>query len=139
MKKFGKFVSFFSICLILSVILGNFSLPVLAYEKNGVSFEQISAKTKLNNNSAASRKIKSAAIQKEKGEDYVDGEVLVKYKNNKINLSVLKIKDAKTVEQKIAELKNDPNIEYAEPNYRRYTSAIDTDDANRGLLWGLDN
>jgi len=99
---------------------------------------------------------------------YVQGEILVKYKNTKINLntvvgrnsavkfiknkslekkedliknniSVLRIKDTKTVEQKIAELKNDPNIEYVEPNYKRYPSVINSNDTNKGLLWGLDN
>lgn len=100
--------------------------------------------------------------------NYVPGEILVKYKNNKINLntssgrttalnfirakslekkedlrkaniSVLKIKDAKTVEQKIAELKNDPNVEYAEPNYRRYSTGINTNDTSRDQLWALEN
>lgn len=99
---------------------------------------------------------------------YVEGEVLVKFKNNKIklstsagkqaakdfataksleraedfvtaNISVLNIKDLKSVEEKIAELKKDPNVEYAEPNYRRYPAAIPTNDTHRGLLWGLDN
>ena len=98
----------------------------------------------------------------------VEGEVLVKYKKNKINLetssgravaerfnhsksmekkedlkrinvSVLKIKDGKTVEEKIAELKNDPNVEYVEPNYKRYLTAIDSNDTYKNLLWGLDN
>jgi hypothetical protein len=36
-----KYSSFFSICLIVSVVLGNFSLPVLAYEKDGVSFGKV--------------------------------------------------------------------------------------------------
>ena len=100
--------------------------------------------------------------------NYVPGEILVKYKNNKINLqtvsgratalnlinskslekkedlrknniSVLKIKDAKTVEQKVIELKKDSNVEYAEPNYKRYPAIINTNDTNKGLLWGLDN
>ncbi|MFH1319798.1 MAG: S8 family serine peptidase [Bacteroidota bacterium] len=101
-------------------------------------------------------------------DNYVSGEILVKYKNNKINLqtvsgrtaasnfirakslekkedlknintSILKIKDSKTVEQKVAELKNDPNVEYVEPNYRRYPADINTNDTSKGLLWGLDN
>lgn len=99
--------------------------------------------------------------------DYIDGEVIVKYKSNKINLktssgrlkaanfntnsletkenfkelnvSVLKIKNGDAVETKIAELKNDPSIEYAEPNYHRYPSAISTNDIYKNFLWGLDN
>ncbi|MEA2715444.1 MAG: hypothetical protein QOG91_472 [Candidatus Parcubacteria bacterium] len=57
----------------------------------------------------------------------------------KDNISVLKIKDRKTVEQKIAELRNDPDVEYAQPNFQYYPDAIDTNDPNRGSLWGLDN
>jgi subtilisin family serine protease len=100
--------------------------------------------------------------------DYDDGEILVKYKNAKINLntlsgkvasenfadsrslekkedmvenniSLLKIKDLKTVEQKITELQKDPNVEYVEPNYKRYPAVISSNDTNKSLLWGLDN
>jgi subtilisin family serine protease len=100
--------------------------------------------------------------------DYIAGEVIVKYKSAKVNLntasgrlkaasfnnnssleakenfrelnmSVLKIKDGDTVENKIAELKNDSNVEYAEPNYLRYPSAINTNDTYKNNLWGLDN
>jgi subtilisin family serine protease len=100
--------------------------------------------------------------------NYVEGEILVKYKNNDINLkteagelkamsvatfnsldlkenitesniSLLKITDDKTVEQKITEVQNDPNVLYAEPNYLRYPSTINTDDTYKDLLWGLDN
>lgn len=100
--------------------------------------------------------------------DYIEGEILVKYRNSKINLntavgrtkahslgsekslevkenlaesniSVLKIKDTKTVEQKVAELNKDPNVEYAEPNYKRYPVVISTNDTHRAKLWGLDN
>jgi subtilisin family serine protease len=100
--------------------------------------------------------------------NYVEGEILVKYKNNDINLkteagelkamrvatfnslelkenitesnlSLLKITDDKTVEQKITEVESDPNVLYAEPNYLRYPSTINTDDTYKDLLWGLDN
>jgi len=51
--------------------------------------------------------------------------------------------DGKTVEQKIAELKNDHNVEYAQPNYRYYTqatsSAISSNDTYKDNLWGLNN
>ena len=111
MKNFKKFGSFLSIVLTLSVVLGNFSLPtVFAYEKNGVTFEQGKAKTTLNNSGANLNKINSISrsanslsqdssiTQKEKTalkvstdnskvNDYVEGEILVKYRNNKINLN----------------------------------------------------
>jgi hypothetical protein len=100
--------------------------------------------------------------------NYVEGEIIVKYKNNDINLkteagelkamsvasfnslelkenitesniSLLKITDDKSVEEKITEVENDPNVLYAEPNYLRYPDAIDTNDTYKDLLWGLDN
>lgn len=100
--------------------------------------------------------------------DYVDGEVLVKYRENKINLkdivgrmtatsfnrskaleakedlsyintSLLKITDGKSVPDKVAELKNDPSVEYAEPNFKKKIESIPTNDPDRGQLWGLDN
>jgi len=99
---------------------------------------------------------------------YTEGKVLIKYKKNKINLktksgastavnlakskslekeqnldsenvSVLKIKDGKTVEEKIAELKNDPNIEFVQPNYQYEATVISSNDTYKGNLWGLDN
>lgn len=100
--------------------------------------------------------------------DYVPGEILVKFKSKNIdlrqnlgrqkagqfaanknlekkedirksNVSVLKTKGEESVESVIERLKNDPNVEYVEPNYKRYPMAIDTNDTHRGLLWGLDN
>ena len=100
--------------------------------------------------------------KKEQKLNYVDGEVLVKFKEQKINLeqssgrtkamqfavsknldkkedirksniSVLKIKDSKTVEEKIAELKNDPSVEYVQPNFQYYPLTVNPN------LWGLHN
>ncbi|MCK5460251.1 hypothetical protein KAI52_03990, partial [Candidatus Parcubacteria bacterium] len=89
---------------------------------------------------------KTAEMKQPQKPSYVEGEVLVKFKDSKINLeqssgrmkatqfavsknldkkddirksniSVLKIKDTKTVEEKIAELKNDERVEYVQPNF----------------------
>lgn len=99
--------------------------------------------------------------------DYVDGEVIVKYKKSnadlslssgkvkaenfeknlsvkrkrsveKLNLDVVSIEDGSTVEDKITALKNDPSVEYAEPNYRVQLLTI-PNDTNYGLQWGLHN
>ncbi len=101
-------------------------------------------------------------------EEYVTGEVLVKFKESKIdlettkgkkaaynfasayalrktdevvtaNVSVLSIKDADSVEEKIDELEKNPNVEYVQPNYQYYPAAIGSNDPFRGALWGLDN
>lgn len=106
-------------------------------------------------------------IKKEKRE-YVDGEILVKYKESIINLNtttgiasavsftvtnsletkedlkgenlaVLEITDGKTIEEKIAELKNDPNVEYVQPNFQYYPAEILTDDTYKDELWALHN
>ena len=111
---------------------------------------------------------KLAEMKQSQKQNYVEGEVLVKFKEDRINLeqssgrrdamtfatskslekkedirksniSVLKIKDSKTVEEKIAELKNDPDVEYVQPNFLYYPSAIDTNDALRDQLWALEN
>ena len=193
MKKQKKFYSFLSVCLSVSVVLSNFSLPVaLALEKSDINFEQARIGV-VSENSAISFSKTTSSTQGVKSfspdsplfakgslelgkvlqttgaeKNYVEGEILVKYRNNKINLQtvsgrtaalnfvrsksleqkedlrkantvVLKIMDSKTVEQKIAELKNDPNVEYVQPNYQYYPSDINTNDTHRGLLWGLDN
>ena len=100
--------------------------------------------------------------------NYIEDEIIVKYKDNKINLNsfsgiykaqsinvstdtekkedlpsinseVLTIKDGSTVEDKITELQSDPNVEYAQPNYKYYPSIINTNDTYKDNLWGLDN
>ena len=105
--------------------------------------------------------------------NYVEGEVLVKFKERSVNLksgtggrkslqfaqsrnldkkddivagniSVLTSrKDAKgrkeSVESMVARLRNDPSVEFAQPNFQYYTQEIATDDTWRGELWGLDN
>lgn len=99
---------------------------------------------------------------------FVEGEILVKYNKNEINLttshgitsaqsfatnhativrsnirkdniSLLKILDGKTVEEKIIELEQDPSVEYVQPNYIYYPFEIPTNDTHRNLLWGLKN
>ncbi|MCX6753022.1 MAG: S8 family serine peptidase [Candidatus Nomurabacteria bacterium] len=101
-------------------------------------------------------------------QSYVPGEILIKYKKANINLhslegrkkaenlnkqksltleehiqdsniSLSKINDNRNVEDVINQIKNDPNIEYAEPNYTRDISTISSNDTDKGLLWGLDN
>ena len=188
-----NFKSFFSTFLIFSIVLTNiaiFVLPVFAVEKNDINLEQNRinslSKVKVGDQTAtgtltetnidkqlgvAENKLKENILKdtsKLETKNYVEGEILVKYKNNKINLntssgrtaalsfntskslekkedlkknniSVLRIKDSKTVEQKIAELKNDPNIEYAQPNFQYYPLIISTNDTKRAELWGLDN
>src|SRR3989338_8755527 len=109
----------------------------------------------------------TVALQKSLG-DYIRGEIIVKFKENRTNLrkplgatnssqfaarqnldvkeyinranlTVLKTKGKETTEQAIARLKADPDVEYVQPNYQYYPLDISTDDANRGVLWGLDN
>jgi hypothetical protein len=99
----------------------------------------------------------------------VEGEILIKYKNEEINLrtasgieeshdliqeqSVTKKEDIDisnisivsvspeemTVEQKIIELEKDPRVEFAQPNYQYYPTGWAPNDTYMGLLWGLDD
>ncbi len=192
-----NFKSFFSTFLIFSIVLTNvaiFVLPAFAVEKNDINLEQNKANSLLRigvGDQVATGTLTETNINKQFGiaenklkediskdtprletKNYVEGEILVKYRNNKINLntssgratalsfntskslekkedlkknniSVLRIKDSKTVEQKIAELKNNPNVEYAQPNFQYYPSVvssnINTNDTFKNNLWGLDN
>ena len=101
----------FAVVLTISVFSTNasaFVLPVLAYEKNGANFEQVKANNTsdngepaLNKTNSLSEEIKSlssdlsvnkkgvAGLEKSfniggEKQNYVPGEVLVKFKNNKI-------------------------------------------------------
>lgn len=97
---------------------------------------------------------------------YVEGEVLVKFKdsfislstetgpaetfarNNNIhlkdnietsNLSVYRINEGETVAEAVARLGEDQRVEYAEPNYKRDLLSISTNDTYKSKLWGLFN
>lgn len=91
--------------------------------------------------------------------EYVPGELLVKYKDsrgsamnilhhnigsakkrdfNKIRVHHLKLPDDVSVEEAIEYYRNDPDVEYAEPNYIVRISAT-PNDSNFDNLWGLHN
>ena len=109
-------------------------------------------------------KVFSKNLQKQK-QDYVPGEVIVKFKREKLdvksvigkaqaflfekkfslekkdeikNLNIQVFKSKKSTEQMIRELKADSNIEYVEPNYYRYPM-ITPNDTSYSNLWGLQN
>jgi len=65
-------------------------------------------------------------VQNTPKKKHVEGELIVKYKKDK-NISLMKIKDGKDVESKVAELKQDSTVEYAEPNYIREAMSIPND------------
>lgn len=99
----------------------------------------------------------------------VEGEILVKYRDQSVNLqtasgqeasenimvtqdlikkesidaaniALVKVPDnTRTTSEAIAELEQDPRVEYAQPNYQYYTADIGTNDTYAGDLWGLDN
>lgn len=106
----------------------------------------------------------SASETPKEKNNYIDGEVLVKYRENRINLQtdkntkkaellqkrsgLKKIKelknlnmrllrsDEKSTEELLIELKNDPEVEYAVPNYKRYLT-VNPSDAYFGQQYGL--
>jgi len=98
-------------------------------------------------------------------DEYVDGEVIVKYKSDQINLrkkagiskadmlekgkgiekiyefknlNIRVLKSEKTTIELMAELKDNPDIEYVEPNFKRHPAVI-PNDARFNLQWGLNN
>ena len=142
MKNFSNLKALILFSLSFFVV-SNLNIPIsLAYNENDIN-------SKISNNK------------------YVEGEVLVKYKDNislnttigktktldfinpdslivkenikENNIYILDIKDKSSVEDKISELKNNPNVEYAQPNYQYYSTSINTNDTYKDFLWGLDN
>lgn len=110
---------------------------------------------------------KSEIGYKKKRPEYVEGQILVKYKEDdieltsskgenkakeirksksikriksikSINTELVEITDGKSVKDKIKELKNDPDVEYVEPNYIYY-GTYTPDDTRYGIQWALDN
>lgn len=55
------------------------------------------------------------------------------------NAALFQVGSGKTVEGLVEELRSDPNVLYAEPNYVRTPFAISTNDTLRSSLWALDN
>ncbi|MFA5643473.1 MAG: S8 family serine peptidase [Candidatus Paceibacterota bacterium] len=107
-------------------------------------------------------------ITNKDGKKYVEGEVIVKFKENKLrvgnlagavqiqnlafakdlvfkknikaeNLSVFKAEKGQTTLSLMADLEKDPSVEYAQPNYIYQLSSIDSNDTYKDLLWGMDN
>jgi len=102
-----------------------------------------------------------------KSPNFIDGQVLVKFKPERINVSqssnslaltfwysqklvreearlkqqnvVLLKSGSKTTEELIASLTNDPLVEYAEPNYIYTATATTPNDTSFSNLWGLNN
>ena len=97
--------------------------------------------------------------------DYVEGEVLVKYKPSAVNLkkasgvskadslekdknfvkisefknlNVRLLKSDKSTDRMIQNLKNNPSVDYVEPNFKRHL-AVATNDTNFNLQWALNN
>ena len=101
------------------------------------------------------------AISAQARPDYVPGEILIKYKSSvsassiegsQFRLGTSTIKTFKyigvqhvklpadlSVEDALKIYKNDPDVEYAEPNYYRYATATTPNDTSFGELWGLNN
>ncbi|QTH45393.1 S8 family serine peptidase [Cohnella sp. LGH] len=66
------------------------------------------------------------------------GKLESKHKSNNNRLEVLQIAEGDSLDRTIAELKKDPNVEYAQPNYLLHASAI-PQDALFNEQWGLRN
>ena len=62
--------------------------------------------------------------------------------SNLDNLALVEIKDDKSVEDVVKMLNNDPNVEYAEPNYIRYlfsnNESVSTNDPYKSQQWALE-
>ena len=128
--------------------------------------ENFQAQDKNENQSGV--QLKSRSTFDKDGNSFVAGEIIVKFKTNRVdlkrtdgsaklnqfatrknltakdsirrsNLAVYKTRGQETVEQAVVRLKADPDVEYAQPNYRYYPLAIPTNDTFRDQLWALEN
>ena len=98
--------------------------------------------------------------------NYVEGEVIVKFRKEKLDIkgvfgkaqafvfekkfslekrdeikasNIQVFKSKKSTEEMVKELKSDSNVEYAQPNYIYEPTSIGTNDTYKDLLWGLEN
>ena len=82
---------------------------------------------------------------------YKEGEIIVKFKNNfsnqtlksqaiskTLNIHVIKLPSNMKVEDALKKYKNDPNVEYAEPNYIIRKLKTTPNDPYYSSQWGLD-
>lgn len=62
--------------------------------------------------------------------------------DDSLNLALIEIKDDKSVEETIEILKQNPNVEYAEPNYIRYlfsdNDSVNSNDSYKSQQWALE-
>ncbi|MDO8281670.1 MAG: S8 family serine peptidase [Thermodesulfovibrionia bacterium] len=93
--------------------------------------------------------------------EYVPGEVLVKFRDiadvrsmqnvhsvlkatpkgefSRLKIHHMKLPAGMSVEDAVMKYKEDPNVEYAEPNYIVHTLAVTPNDTSFTQLWGLNN
>lgn len=71
---------------------------------------------------------KAKALEKEKGLENID-------KLEKHNMQLVRAQG--DTQEALGELRSDPNIEYAEPNYKRKPAAVTTNDPLFSTQWGL--
>lgn len=105
--------------------------------------------------------VPSAAFSRQEGMIYRQGELLVKFKPRashqaasalhaalgsrvkklfkRTNVRLVSLDSGLTIEDAIELYKSNPDIEYAEPNYRRHPDDIFPNDINFLNLWGLHN
>ena len=122
-------------------------------------------KNKKNENDKDDENKRDKEVEIVKGKEVVKGEILVKYKSssskfaqenkdialegngevkvkNSIDnakISVVKIGENETIESIMAKLKQDPDVEYVEPNYLYEVYDINSNDTDNDKLWGLHN
>lgn len=58
---------------------------------------------------------------------------------NYINSELVKIPQGRNLRDVMAELKQDPNVEYVEPDFKVHTTATLSNDPYANVLWGLNN
>src|SRR5918998_6737496 len=69
-------------------------------------------------------------------QEYVPGEVLVKYDGEAVS-KPLRVDPGESVREAVDELQADPDVDYARPNYIAHASAFVPNDPDIGRQWNL--
>ena len=159
--KVKKSLSFLFLLMIPLCILSSLS-PVSAMEINTPNQKNLK-EIKVDKKSVG-----TYLTKQEEKPSYVEGELIIKYKSSygdmasrnfgvqeetflvakglerknalaKYGVSLVKIVDGESLEDKVSELEKDPNVEYVHPNYILTPFGVTSNDPHFNMLWGLHN
>jgi subtilisin family serine protease len=162
-RKRKFFWSVFIVPVVCFVFFFCFAHTGYARESFGAIIQQATIR---HTNTNVSAQLKATFHKTFQSQPYVQGEAIVKFKKDKLDIKTLfgkaqmfvfglhyalKNKDElgnsnsqlftsdKSTEELIRELQSDPDVQSVQPNYQYQPAVISTNDTYKARLWGLDN